>query len=149
MQAQRQQFDDTQHALEKAQADFYSAGAEVTRLEQQQKGWRDQLRTLEQNEARVKARLQSAHQVLSQDQGELEAQQQQCKAWQSELDALSTQEAPLKAEVEYEHAWRAAREAQQRDADARAQLQQRFVWPSETSWRHAKHWSKSKLDVSD
>ena len=51
MQAQRQQFDDTQHALEKAQADFYSAGAEVTRLEQQQKGWRDQLRTLEQNEA--------------------------------------------------------------------------------------------------
>ena len=125
MQAQRQQFDDTQHALEKAQADFYSAGAEVTRLEQQQKGWRDQLRTLEQNEARVKARLQSAHQVLSQDQGELEAQQQQCKAWQSELDALSTQEAPLKAEVENtEHAWRAAREAQQRDADARAQLQQ-------------------------
>lgn len=125
MQAQRQQFDDTQHALEKAQADFYSAGAEVTRLEQQQKGWRDQLRTLEHNEARVKARLQSAHQVLSQDQGELEAQQQQCKAWQSELDALSTQEAPLKAEVENtEQAWRAAREAQQRDADARAQLQQ-------------------------
>ena len=37
MQAQRQQFDDTQHALERAQADFYSAGAEVTRLEQQQK----------------------------------------------------------------------------------------------------------------
>ena len=125
MQAQRQQFDDTQHALEQAQADFYSAGAEVTRLEQQQKGWRDQLRTLEQNEARVKARLQSAHQVLSQDQGELEAQQQQCKAWQSELDALSTQEAPLKAEVDNtEQAWRAAREAQQRDADARAQLQQ-------------------------
>ena len=125
MQAQRQQFDDTQHALEKAQADFYSAGAEVTRLEQQQKGWRDQLRTLEQNEARVKARLQSAHQVLSQDQGELEAQQQQCKAWQSELDALSTKEAPLKAEVDNtEQAWRVAREAQQRDADARAQLQQ-------------------------
>ena len=63
--------------------------------------------------------------MLSQDQGELETQQQQCRAWQSELDALSTQESPLKADVENtERAWRAAREAQQRDADARAQLQQ-------------------------
>ena len=150
MQAQRQQFDDTQHALEKAQADFYSAGAEVTRLEQQQKGWRDQLRTLEQNEARVKARLQSAHQVLSQDQGELEAQQQQCKAWQSELDALSTQELRSKPR------WR-IRNTRGEPLEKRSSVtrmpehncSKAFVWPSETSWRHAKHWSKSKLDVSD
>ena len=123
--AQRQQFDDAQQALEQAQAAYYSSGADVTRLEQQQLSIAERRRAMEQNQNRAKARLQSAQQALSQDDEERMRQRADCSQWRAQLDQLESQKAPLEQAVaEAEHAWRQAREAQQVQQQARAQCEQ-------------------------
>ena len=125
IEAQRQSFDEGQQALEQAQADYYSAGAEVTRLEQQQRSWQDQRRAIEQTQARARTRLQSAQQSLANDDQESQRQQAQVTQWQQALTEAQAAGAGLQASVEQaEHTWRQARQAQQADQQARSQVEQ-------------------------
>lgn len=125
IEAQRQLFDDTQQALERAQADFYSAGADVSRLEALQKNHRDQVLALEQNQARARARLQTAQQALSQDDAEYLQQQAAVTEMQAQLDAAEQQAEPIRAQVAAaEQAWKQAREAFQQAQQARLQAEQ-------------------------
>lgn len=122
---QRQSIDDAQQALEQAQADYYSAGAQVSKHEQRLASFRDQRRTLAQSRDRLNGRMQSAQQQLGQDQRQQQQLLDQLTQSQSALKQIESQLNHAKDAVDQaEAAWRQARQDQQQTQQYRSALEQ-------------------------